>query len=67
MGERLEELEAEIGQLEAKINACESALQTFVSAEETTRKTHELDDGRAQLQRHLSEWEELTQVLQEEG
>ncbi len=64
MEDRVQELEANIGELETAIAASESALQTFISPEETARLTRELEDSRARLQRHLSEWEELTQVLQ---
>ena len=64
MEERVAELEVKIGQLETTIAACESSLQTFVSAEEATRVTRELEDSRAQLQRYLVQWDELNQVLQ---
>src|SRR5580700_9702336 len=37
MEERVKELEAEISRVETAIAECEAALQTFVSAEETTR------------------------------
>ena len=64
MEERIQELEGEISQLESAIGAHETSLQTFVSLEETTRVSRELDGARAQLQRNLSEWEELNAVLQ---
>ena len=64
MEERIQDLEGEISQLESAIGAHETSLQTFVSLEETTRVSRELDGARAQLQRNLSEWEELNAVLQ---
>src|SRR5271167_695969 len=41
MEERAKELEARISRAEAAIAECEAALQTFVSAEETARRTQE--------------------------
>jgi ATP-binding cassette subfamily F protein 3 len=64
MQERARELEAEISGLEASIASCESSLQTFVSAEETTRLTHELLQDRAKLQGKITEWEQLGQELE---
>src|SRR5437868_286265 len=49
MEERVQELEDEIGRLEGVIASCETSLQSFVSAEETTRVTRELDQSRAAL------------------
>ncbi len=62
--EQLQGLEAEIGSLEAAIAACEASLQSYVSAEETARLSHELTTRRASLQARLAQWEELTQALQ---
>ena len=39
----------------------ETALQNFVSSEETERHSRELADDRAGLQKCLAEWEELGQ------
>jgi ATP-binding cassette subfamily F protein 3 len=64
MEERARELEAEIETLEEAIAKCEASLQSFVSAEETTRLTEELARHRSEMQGHLSEWEELAQALQ---
>ncbi len=47
MEERVKELEAEISRAETAIAECEAALQTFVSAEETARRTQELASHRA--------------------
>ncbi len=65
MEDRVRELEEEISRAETAITSCETGLQTFVSAEETARLTRELEAGRAGLQRHMSEWEELSATLQE--
>jgi ATP-binding cassette, subfamily F, member 3 len=64
MEDRVKELEREISRAEAAISDCETALQTFVSAEETARLTQALNDHRAGLQKHMTEWEELAQALQ---
>jgi len=64
MEERVKELEAAISRAETAIAGCESALQTFVSADETTRVTQALAGHRAELQNHMTEWEELAQSLQ---
>ena len=63
MEERVQELEDEIGRLEGVIASCETSLQSFVSAEETTRVTRELDQSRAALQARVAEWEQLGQEL----
>jgi ATP-binding cassette, subfamily F, member 3 len=64
MEDRVRELEADISRTEAAIADCETALQTFVSAEETARLTKELDQHREALKNHLAEWEELGQALE---
>src|SRR5437773_2170702 len=63
MEDRVRELEAEITRLENAMATCETALQNFVSAEETTRLTHELEHSRTELQEHVAEWEQLGQEL----
>jgi ATP-binding cassette, subfamily F, member 3 len=62
--DRVRELEAEISRTESAIVECETALQTFVSAEETTRLTQQLEQQRAALKSHLSEWEDLAKTLE---
>jgi exonuclease VII small subunit len=62
--ERVRELEQEVARAEVAITACESALQNFVSAEETARVTKELAEHRTRLQACITEWEELSQTLQ---
>src|SRR6266516_3086148 len=63
MQDRSQELEDEISGLEAAIANCESSLQSFVSAEETTRITRELEQYRAAIQERLTEWEQIGQEL----
>jgi ATP-binding cassette subfamily F protein 3 len=64
MKERLQEVEEEIARLEAAIAAAETALQSFVSVEETQRQTDLLNRARAELQQRMSEWEEMSTVLE---
>jgi len=63
MQERAQELEEEISGLEAAIAACESSLQSFVSAEETARLSRELEQDRTDLQERIAEWEQIGQEL----
>ena len=64
MRERLEEVEEEIARLEAAVSTAETALQNFVSVDETQRQTDLLNRAKADLERAMSEWEELSQVLE---
>ena len=64
MQDRAHELEAEISSLESAIAQCEGSLQTFVSADETTRLSRELGQNRAELQQRIAEWEEIGQELE---
>jgi ATP-binding cassette subfamily F protein 3 len=63
MQDRAQELEEDISELEASIAACENSLQNFVSVEETTRLTQELERNRAELQERVAEWEGVAQEL----
>jgi len=63
MQERAQELEEEISGLEAAIATCENSLQSFVSAEETTRLSRRLEQNRADLQERIAEWEQIGQEL----
>jgi ATP-binding cassette, subfamily F, member 3 len=63
MEERAAELEQEISSLESAVAQCEASLQTFVSAEETTRLSRELEQNRAELQERIAEWEQIGQEL----
>ena len=60
MEDRLQEVEEEIGRMEAAIALCETHLQSFVSAEETQRQTLELETRKSDLRNLMSEWEELS-------
>ncbi len=64
MEERLHEIEEEIARAEAAIALCETGLQSFVSAEETQRQTQELAHRKSDLQGLMTEWEELSGVLE---
>jgi len=63
MQDRAQELEEQISGLERAIASCETSLQNFVSAEETSRLTHELEQNRADLQERIAEWEQIGQEL----
>jgi ATP-binding cassette subfamily F protein 3 len=63
MQDRAQHLEDEIASLESAIAQCEGSLQNFVSAEETTRLTHELEHNRAELAERIAEWEQIGQEL----
>jgi ATP-binding cassette subfamily F protein 3 len=65
MEDRIRELEAEINRAEAVIAQSETALQDFVSAEESQRQSQELDRHRAAHAAFIKEWEELSEELQE--
>ncbi|MFZ0481300.1 MAG: ABC-F family ATP-binding cassette domain-containing protein [Terriglobales bacterium] len=64
MQDRLHEVEEEITRMEAAIALCETQLQSFVSAEETQRQTHELAAYKGDLQGLMSEWEEISHSLE---
>src|ERR1700691_4447669 len=64
MEDRIHELEAEISRAEAVIAQCETALQDFVSAEESQRQSQELDRHKAAHASFIKEWEELSEALQ---
>ncbi len=55
---------AEISHAETVIAQCETALQDFVSAEESQRQSQELDQRKAAHAALIKEWEELSQSLQ---
>jgi ATP-binding cassette subfamily F protein 3 len=63
--DRVHELEQEISNTEDVIAKCETALQDFVSAEETQRQSQELERRRTTHAALLKEWEDLSQSLQE--
>src|SRR5579859_4913336 len=64
MKDRFQEVEEEIARLEATIASAETALQNFVSVEETRVQTELLEHSKSELQRAMTEWEELGQQLE---
>ncbi|HEY2116267.1 MAG TPA: ABC-F family ATP-binding cassette domain-containing protein [Candidatus Angelobacter sp.] len=64
MKERLHELEEEIARFEAAIATAETALQNFVSVEETQRQTDLLNRSKSDLENAMNEWEDLGQQLE---
>src|SRR5579864_8465923 len=64
MQDRAQELEEEISGLESAIAECEASLQNFVSADETTRLTRELEQNRTDLRERITEWEQIGQELE---
>ncbi|MGB9119548.1 MAG: ATP-binding cassette domain-containing protein, partial [Candidatus Angelobacter sp.] len=64
MKERVQEVEEEIARHEAAIATAETELQNFVSVEETQRQTDLLNRAKADLERAMNEWEELSQTLE---
>jgi ATP-binding cassette subfamily F protein 3 len=64
MKERLHEVEEEIARFEAAIALAETALQNFVSVDETQRQTELLNRSKADLEQSMNEWEELSHVLE---
>jgi ATP-binding cassette subfamily F protein 3 len=67
MEDRVHELEEEISRVEAAIAHCETALQNFVSADESQRQSQELDKHKANHALLLTEWEEFSQELSNSG
>jgi ATP-binding cassette subfamily F protein 3 len=64
MEDRIRELEGEISRAETVIAQCETALQEFVSTEESRRQSLELDQRKAAHAALIKEWEDLSQSLQ---
>jgi ATP-binding cassette, subfamily F, member 3 len=65
MEDRIRELEGEIIRAETVIAQCETALQDFVSAEESQRQSQELDERKTAHAALIKEWESLSRSLQE--
>ena len=63
--DRVREIEADINRIESAIATHETALQSFVSPDDTARHTKDLQSCREELQKRLVEWEELSTALQE--
>jgi ATP-binding cassette subfamily F protein 3 len=66
MQDRLAFVEEEIPRIEASIAGTEQSLGVFVSAEETSRLTLQLDELRKQQDSLTGEWEELMSQLEEQ-
>jgi ATP-binding cassette subfamily F protein 3 len=64
MKERCHEVEEEIVRLEAAIAGAETALQSFVSAEETQLQTELLARSKTDLAQCMAEWEYLSHALE---
>jgi len=64
MEDRVSELEQEISRVEAAISHLETELQNFVSAEQSQRQSHELEQTKASHAALIQEWEELAETLQ---
>jgi ATP-binding cassette subfamily F protein 3 len=64
---RLHEIEEEIARAESAIAVSETLLQSFVSAEETHRRTQELAQRKNDLHDLMKEWEELSGALETAG
>ncbi len=64
MRERLQEVEEEIARFEAAIATAETALQNFVSVEETQRQTDLLNRSKAGLEHAMDAWEEMSIALE---
>jgi ATP-binding cassette subfamily F protein 3 len=67
MRERGQELEDVIARAETEIAACELALASFKSAEESIRLSRRIDELRRSLAEMTIEWEQIAIVLDEPG
>ena len=64
MQERAQELEDDITRLEHGIAECETALLTFVSAEETKRQMELRDTRQKELEQAMQEWEDVSSAIE---
>jgi ATP-binding cassette, subfamily F, member 3 len=64
MQDHAQELEQHIAALEAQIQQSELGLSDFVGANEATRLSGVLEAQRAELERAMSDWEEVTQEIE---
>jgi ATP-binding cassette subfamily F protein 3 len=62
--DRLPQVEEEITKVEAEIADCETQQQSFVSVDETKRVTELLARRREELSALMTEWEELSQLIE---
>ena len=63
MEDRVHDLEEEISQTEDAIARLETALQNFVSSEESQRQSQELEQHKAAHAALLKEWEDMAEAL----
>src|SRR4051812_43174411 len=64
MQDRAQELEDEITRLEHGIAECETALLTFVSAEETRHQMELRDTRQRELEEAMKEWEQISEAIE---
>jgi ATP-binding cassette subfamily F protein 3 len=64
MQDRAHELEDEITRLEEGITECETALLTFVSAEETKRLMQLQESRKEELEKAMAEWEDISSAIE---
>jgi ATP-binding cassette subfamily F protein 3 len=64
MQDHAKELEEQIATLESQIQQSELDLSDFVGAEEATRRSSLLETQRAELDRAMSEWEDVTHEIE---
>ncbi len=64
MEDRVHQLEEEISRTEASIAHLETAMQNFVSAEDSQRQSQELDQHKANHAALIKEWEDMAEALQ---
>ena len=65
MEDRVHELETEISRTEAVIAELETALQNFISAEESQRQSDDLEKNKSSLAKLNTEWEATSAELEE--
>jgi ATP-binding cassette subfamily F protein 3 len=64
MEDRVHDLEEEISRTESAIAHLETAMQNFVSADESQRQSQELDQHKAAHAALIKEWEDMAEALQ---
>ncbi|HEY6369405.1 MAG TPA: ABC-F family ATP-binding cassette domain-containing protein [Candidatus Sulfotelmatobacter sp.] len=64
MEDRVHDLEEQISRTEGAIARLETALQNFVSAEQSQRQSQELEQHKATHAALIKEWEEMAEALQ---
>jgi ATP-binding cassette subfamily F protein 3 len=64
MQDHAKQLESRIAELESEIQQSELALSDFVGATEATRLANLLDAQRAELDRAMAEWEQVTEEIE---